>query len=76
MSTIAGELVTTTAATGTSINYAGQSQQIADGKFRLIEVDIPDNSPSLFRLPNLDGRGPARYLHKNDLQRLRPRSLE
>ena len=38
-----------------------------DGKFRLIEVDIPDNSPSLFRLPNLDGRGPARYLHKNDL---------
>ena len=32
MSTIAGDLVTTTASTGTSINYAGQSQLIADGK--------------------------------------------
>jgi len=32
MSTIAGELVTTTALTATSINYAGQSQLIADGK--------------------------------------------
>ena len=32
MSTIAGELVTTTASTGTSINYAGQSQLVADGK--------------------------------------------
>ena len=32
MSTIAGELVTTTASTGTSINYAGQSQLVEDGK--------------------------------------------
>jgi len=32
MSTIAGDLVTTTALTGTSINYAGQSQLVADGK--------------------------------------------
>ena len=32
MSTIAGDLVTTTASTGTSIHYAGQSQWIADGK--------------------------------------------
>jgi hypothetical protein len=31
-STIAGDLVTTTASTATSINYAGQSQLIADGK--------------------------------------------
>ena len=36
MSTIAGELVTTTASTGTSINYAGQSQLVADGK-----LDVP-----------------------------------
>ena len=32
MSTIAGELVTTTASTATSINYAGQSQLVVDGK--------------------------------------------
>jgi hypothetical protein len=32
MSSIAGDLVTTTASTATSINYAGQSQRIADGK--------------------------------------------
>ena len=32
MSTIAGDLVTTTASTATSIHYAGQSQLIADGK--------------------------------------------
>jgi len=36
MSTIAGDLVTTTASTGTSINYAGQSQLVADGK-----LDVP-----------------------------------
>ena len=47
-----------------------------DGKFRLIEVDVPDNAPSLYRLPNLDGRGPARYLHMDDLQGLSPRPLE
>ena len=36
MSTIAGDLVTTTASTATSINYAGQSQLVADGK-----LDVP-----------------------------------
>jgi RHS repeat-associated protein len=46
------------------------------GKFRLVEVDIPDDAPSLFRLPNLDGRGPARYLHNDDLPGLSPRLLE
>ena len=39
MSTIAGDLVTTTASTGTSINYAGQSQLIADGKLDAAETD-------------------------------------
>ncbi len=38
MSTIAGDLVTTTASTGTSINYAGQSQRIADGKLDVAET--------------------------------------
>ena len=38
MSTIAGDLVTTTASTGTSINYAGQSQLVADGKLDAAET--------------------------------------
>ncbi len=38
MSTIAGDLVTTTASTATSINYAGQSQLIADGKLDAAET--------------------------------------
>ena len=38
MSTIAGDLVTTTASTATSINYAGQSQLVADGKLDVAET--------------------------------------
>ena len=38
MSTIAGDLVTTTASTATSIHYAGQSQLIADGKLDTAET--------------------------------------
>jgi hypothetical protein len=45
------------------------------GKYRIIEVDVPDNAPSLFRQPNLDGRGPARYLHLDDLNDVTPRPL-
>jgi hypothetical protein len=45
------------------------------GKYRIIEVDVPDNAPSLFRQPNLDGRGPARYLHLDDLNDVIPRPL-
>jgi hypothetical protein len=47
-----------------------------NGRFRLIEVDVPDNAPSLFKSPNLDGLGPARYLHIDDLLPVRPRPLE
>ena len=47
-----------------------------NGKFRLIEVDIPNDTPSLFRQPNLDGRGPARFVHNDDLPALSPRPLE
>ena len=43
------------------------------GNYRLIEADLPDNAPSLFRQPNLDGRGPARYLHIDDLNNVQPR---
>ena len=38
MSTIAGDLITTTGSTGTSINYVGQSQLIADGKLDVAET--------------------------------------
>jgi RHS repeat-associated protein len=47
-----------------------------DGRFRLVEADIPDNAPSLFRNANLDGRGPARYIHNDDLPTVVPRPLE
>ncbi len=43
------------------------------GKYRIIEVDIPDNLPSLHFDPNLDLRGPARYLDAEDLINLKPR---
>ncbi len=37
------------------------------GGFRIIEADVPNSAPSLHQVPNLDGRGPARYLHLDDL---------
>lgn len=43
------------------------------GKYRIIEVDIPNNLPSLHLDPNLDLRGPARYLDGTDLPNLKPR---
>ena len=46
------------------------------GNFRIIEVDIPNNAPSLSTRTNLDGRGPARYLHNDDLPTLIPRPFE
>jgi hypothetical protein len=44
-----------------------------DGDYRVIEADVPDNAPGLFQQPNLDGRGPARYLHVDDLKDVIPR---
>jgi len=46
------------------------------GNYRIIEVDIPNNAPSLSTRTNLDGRGPARYLHNDDLPALIPRLFE
>jgi hypothetical protein len=46
------------------------------GGFRIIEADVPNNAPSLFQQPNLDGRGPARFLHMDDLGNVRPRPVE
>ncbi len=40
--------------------------------FRLIEADVPDSAPSLYRLPNLDDFGPARYLDLDDLNGVTP----
>jgi hypothetical protein len=43
------------------------------GQFRLIEANVPDDAPSLFQWDNLDGHGPARFLHIDDLQDVRPK---
>jgi hypothetical protein len=43
------------------------------GGFRIIEADVPTNAPSFFQRPNLDGRGPATYLHLDDLGNVTPR---
>lgn len=45
-------------------------------QFRLIQADVPDDAPSLFRWDNLDGRGPARFLHIDDLKEVRPQPYE
>ena len=45
-------------------------------KYRIIEVDIPDTLPNLHLDPNLDLRGPARYLDGCDLPGVTPRPHE
>jgi hypothetical protein len=45
------------------------------GNFRLVEADLPNDAPSLHQLPNLDGKGPARYLGINDLNGVTPRPV-
>jgi hypothetical protein len=49
------------------------------GKYRVIEVDVPDSVlgklPINIRLHNLDGRGPASYVGFDDLNGLLPRIL-
>lgn len=44
-----------------------------DGDYRVVEVDVSDFAPSLFKHANLDGHGPARYLHVDDLLGVTPR---
>jgi RHS repeat-associated protein len=43
------------------------------GNFNILEADLPNNAPSLFKLQNLDGRGPATYIHLDDLNGVTPR---
>ena len=43
------------------------------GKYRIVEADLPNNAPSLYTWPNLDGYGPARYIHVDDLNGVTPR---
>ena len=43
------------------------------GNYRVIEAYLPDSAPSLYRMDNLDGYGPARYLDLEDLQNIYPR---
>ncbi len=43
------------------------------GRFQIIEAEVPAEAPSLYRWANLDGFGPARFLHMDDLVEVRPR---
>jgi hypothetical protein len=43
------------------------------GRFRIVEAEVPAEAPSLYRWTNLDGFGPARFLHMDDLIEVRPR---
>lgn len=43
------------------------------GGFRIVEAEVPAEAPSLYRWTNLDGFGPARFLHIDDLVEVRPR---
>lgn len=45
-------------------------------EFVLVEADLPDDVPSFFWLPNLDNKGPARYLSVDDLAGVVPRLPE
>jgi hypothetical protein len=46
-------------------------------KYYVIEADVPDNAPGLFKVPGKhDGIGPARYLPIEGLQGVKPRPVE
>ena len=42
------------------------------GRFRIVEAEVPAVAPSLYCWTNLDGFGPARFLHIDDLVGVRP----
>ena len=42
-------------------------------RFQIVEAEVPAEAPSLYRWTNLDGFGPARFLHIDDLVGVRPR---
>ncbi|XZE43940.1 RHS repeat domain-containing protein [Pirellulaceae bacterium SH467] len=44
------------------------------GKYRIIEADVPTKPKSLYQHENMDGRGPARYIHCEDLGGVVPRN--
>jgi hypothetical protein len=45
------------------------------GNYQIIQADVPNDAPSLFQQPNLDGRGPARYLDLQDLSGVQPKPV-
>lgn len=46
------------------------------GQFKIIEVDVPDDAPSLYRHNNIDRLGAGRYLDQSDLPGLTPRNID
>jgi len=49
---------------------------MGEGRFHVVEADVPDAAPSLFQWPDLDGFGPARFLHIDDLKGVCPRPYQ
>jgi hypothetical protein len=47
--------------------------RFGSGRFRIVEAEVPAEAASLYRWRNLDGFGPARFLHIDDLVGVRPR---
>jgi hypothetical protein len=44
------------------------------GCFQIVEAEVPAEAASLHRWTNLDGFGPARFLHMDDLVTVLPRT--
>ena len=42
------------------------------GNYQIIEAEVPISATSLFQWSNLDGFGPARFYHIDDLKLVRP----
>jgi hypothetical protein len=55
--------------------FGNSSMGPGPGKFRLIEADVPDNAPGLFKKLDQDHLGPSRYLPIEDLNGVKPRSV-
>src|SRR5579862_4111437 len=46
------------------------------GNYFIVQADVPNNAPSLITWPNLDRRGPARFLSLEDLAKVKPKPTQ
>lgn len=59
-----------------AIKFGNSNQGPGPGEFRLIEADVPDNTPGLHKVLDQDHLGPSRYLPIEDLKGIKPRPVE